>query len=320
MIHLDPTRLETLVLVRVLATASPLSMRELATSLRRFAPTQLSESDWQPRLEQVVTSARAAGRLGAENAPTDPGELERLLGVKARPAWALVADKRLPLLALGVSPRESRIVDHLKDRDAWTAAIAARLLGLWSDGMPPSLSAVCDAYAWRQLGLGGKPKRCPAEVRAIFLQRELQTQTAPPDRLLRLYVARELGAARSEVRALRDALVRRWLEGDPGARAPALTPTFAESVAAVARSTRDGVFGDRKVFISAAWQALRSLPAYRTLTLEDFKRQLLGAHQSGAMVLARADLVAAMDPELVASSETLADGATFHFIVREDHA
>jgi hypothetical protein len=43
----------------------------------------------------------------------------------------------------------------------------------------------------------------------------------------------------------------------------------------------------------------------------------VSAHRQRELELARADLVAAMDPTLVAASETRTDGATFHFIVRE---
>jgi hypothetical protein len=77
------------------------------------------------------------------------------------------------------------------------------------------------------------------------------------------------------------------------------------------------VFGDRKVFISAVWDALRATPAWAALELDELKARLVAAHRSRELVLARADLVAAMDPALVAASETRTDGATFHFVIRE---
>jgi hypothetical protein len=90
-----------------------------------------------------------------------------------------------------------------------------------------------------------------------------------------------------------------------------------------------GRFGDRKVFISALWPVVLRLDAktggFRTngCTLEDLKDWLLRGrlltrdgndHGTPLVVLARADLVAAMDPAAVAASETAADGATFHFV------
>lgn len=109
---------------------------------------------------------------------------------------------------------------------------------------------------------------------------------------------------------------------------------IADQVAAAVRCVRPGAagrFGDRKVFIAAAWDAMCDasddhwIPARvslaRRATIADFRAWLLAAMRftdaSGRplVVLARADLVAAMDPYLVAASETLTDGASYHFIV-----
>jgi hypothetical protein len=91
-----------------------------------------------------------------------------------------------------------------------------------------------------------------------------------------------------------------------------------------------GRFGDRKVFISALWAMMLRLDAEtgdkltNAAALEDFKKWLLRSRRltrngldQGAplVVLARADLVAAMDYQIVAASETLADGAEFHFVL-----
>lgn len=293
-------RLELLVLAR-LAYAPTASNDEVASTLQRFAPSSLSASAWR----DIVASARLEGISVAER-----------LGASPPKTWAALADRVLPAFALGVTAADSKALARLKDRDAWTAAISGRLLGLWSDGPPPSLSAVCDAYAWRQLGLQGKPKRCPPEIRSLFFQRELGTDPAPPDRLLRLYVARELQAPRPDARQLRDAVVRAWLEGRNFDQ-PAASHNFATAVRDATQTLQRGIFGDRKVFIAAAFDALRARPAWTALTLDAFKQRLLAAHRAGELVLARADLVAAMDPALVAASELQADGASFHFVVRE---
>jgi hypothetical protein len=285
-------RLDSLILARIKTSPRPLPAPEIAKDLYRFAPASLSEPAWREQVERAVDDLAGTG----------PGDLVRRLGKHSARTWAHYVDHVFPAIALGIPPNTK-----LAGRDAWTAAIAARALGLWTDGPPPSLSTVCDAYAWQQLGLAGRAKRCPPEVRAVFLQRALGTEAGPPDRLLRLYAARFLEAPRPELRALRDALVRRWLAA----------PSFADDVRHVARTANDGVFGERKVFIAAAWHQLRRRPGYTSLTLDDFKARLVRAHRAGELVLARADLVAAMDPGLVAASETLADTATFHFVVRE---
>jgi len=73
-----------------------------------------------------------------------------------------------------------------------------------------------------------------------------------------------------------------------------------------------GRFGDRKVFVFALWQRVgRELG----LSLDEFKQWLASQHRAGALQLARADLVAAMDPNLIASSATRDRGAEFHFVV-----
>jgi hypothetical protein len=84
------------------------------------------------------------------------------------------------------------------------------------------------------------------------------------------------------------------------------------------------------VFIAALWTAMLALEAATGSTLTEgctiahLQAWLLGARlltddgtDAGAplVVLCRADLVAAMGPALVVASETLTDGAAFHFMV-----
>ena len=307
------SRLEALVIARVHTSARPLSIREVVQPLGRFAPPTLTEAEWRDRLTQIVDELRARDVLAADHRLRDPDQLAKAIGPHGARTWKQLADRVLPALGLGVAPDDAKSLQRLTGRDEWAAAIMGRALELWTDGAPPSLAAICDAYAWRQLGLAGKPKRCPPEIRALFVQRELRSDAGPPDRQVRLLAAREVEAPRSELRVLRDALVRGWLAGRRLGRAR----PFAAEVREVATAAHDGVFGDRKVFIAAVWNGLRRAPAWSSLTLDDFKARLVAAHRAGDLSLARADLVAAMDPELVAASETTTDGASFHFIIRE---
>jgi hypothetical protein len=112
------------------------------------------------------------------------------------------------------------------------------------------------------------------------------------------------------------------------------TPTYndVETARLAYRAMADlqdaGRFGDRKVFIASLWTRMTTIEAQTggTLTegatVEHFKAWLLRSrlltcdgteHGARLIVLCRADLVAAMDPALVAASETTADGAVFHF-------
>lgn len=86
---------------------------------------------------------------------------------------------------------------------------------------------------------------------------------------------------------------------------------FAEAVVAVARVS-PARYSPRDVFISGVWREMQ--PILRWSEAE-FKAALVEAHRAGLLRLARADLVAAMDPREVAASETrYGNFATFHFV------
>jgi len=312
-------RLDALVIARAHTAAGKLALGDLVAPLARFAPAELTAAAWRDRLAEVVAALRGRGVLGDDHRVCDAGELARRIGGAAG-SWPELADRVLPGLGLGIAAGDARLRARLDGRDAWAAAIVGRALGLWRDGAPPSLPAVCDALVWRELGLAGKPKRCPPELRALFVQRRLGGDAGPPEpgplgsseRLVRVLAAREVDAPRPELRALRDALVRGWLAG----RTPGPAP-FADAVLGAAEAVVDGWFGDRKVFVSAVWDQLRRDPRWSGLGLAGFKADLVAAHRAGQLLLARADLVAAMDPALVAASEIAVDGASFHFVVKE---
>jgi len=308
-------RLEALVVARAHAAVAVLTLGELVKPLARFAPAELTPAAWRDRLAEVAAALRARGVIDADHRVADPGELARRIGGGGGARrWPELSDRVLPGLGLGIAADDAKLRARLDSRDAWAAAIVARALGLWRGGPPPSLPALCDALVWRELGLPGAPKRCPPELRALFVQRRLGSEAGPPERLVRVLAAREVEAPRPELRALRDALVRRWLVGRALGAEPA---GFAAEVLRAAGASADGWFGDRKVFVSAVWSELRRDPRWAELALAEFKARLVAAHRAGELTLARADLVAAMDPALVAASEIAADGASFHFLVKE---
>jgi hypothetical protein len=305
------SRIETLIVARAHVLTAGTNERELVAPLLRFCPKGTADVAWRDTLESAAEELRGSV-LSEEYRLLDGDELRRRIGPHRVTTWALAADRVLPALALGILADDAKGHAKLSSRDAWAAAIVARERGSWSDGAPPSLPAVCDAVAWQQLGLSTKPKRLPAEVRALFLQRELAIASGSPAVLVRQIAARIVDVPRTDGRSLRDGLVRAWLAEQTIGR-----KGFAEQVLATARASRDGVFGDRKVFISEVWRQLRREPAFADLALDDFKRRLVTEHRAGRLVLARADLVSAMSSELVSASETQGDGASFHFVVRE---
>jgi|GEM_PF-4591302 len=97
----------------------------------------------------------------------------------------------------------------------------------------------------------------------------------------------------------------------------------------IPRIGNDGRFGE-KVYVSAIWRGITRDRKAGDLSLDHFKRWLLGANRDGQLVLARADLIGAMDAKQVTESEINDRGATFHFVLdqrnvasrspRESHA
>lgn len=107
----------------------------------------------------------------------------------------------------------------------------------------------------------------------------------------------------------------------PPPAAPPTLDAFAAAVrSAAARAAQmpGATFGTRKVFIAPVWDAIRDEPAATGLDLAGFKRRLLDAHRAGLVSLARADLVGAMDPDMVTRSEARDAFSSYNFIERHD--
>ncbi len=115
---------------------------------------------------------------------------------------------------------------------------------------------------------------------------------------------------------------------------PPTSPGSAPNLLDVVRDTiprvgADGRFGE-KVYVSAIWHTIERDRKAGDLSLDHFKRWLLRANRDGWIVLARADLIGAMDVKQVNESEINDRGATFHFVLdqrngasssqRESHA
>ncbi len=299
-------RLDDLVLGRIATSARPLAHGAIAQALRPFAPASYDEARWSTAIFEATARLTAAGDLDDQRQARNPdAAAEARFAATGELSWKRLHEQIVPALALGVT--DARGQARLKGRDAWVAATIGRALALWIGGPPPTLGAVCDALVWHALGLPGRPRRTPPELRAHFVSQVLGAGTGSVERRAALLAARETGAVRADLRALREALVRRWLCGQAWS-----ADDFATTVRTAAERTTDGVFGERKVFISSLWRD----PAFASVTLDDFKRRLIAAHQAGTVSLARADLIAAMDPDLVRESEISHLETRYHFVER----
>jgi hypothetical protein len=125
--------------------------------------------------------------------------------------------------------------------------------------------------------------------------------------------------------------------GEAPRSAPPAPPTTQPSVSnllqvvreAIPRIGAEGRFGE-KVYVSAIWRTIERDHKAGDLSLDHFKSWLVRANRDGWLVLARADLIGAMDAKQINESEINDRGATFHFVLdqrngtsvsqRESHA
>lgn len=327
---LDPVRLQTLVLARAQTSSKPMTVAAIAKDLERFAPA--SGAEWKEAVAAAVAALQAERVLDDKRRVLDRDALGKRLEGSGKRKWQPIVERLIPALGLGMAGKDAfpggkkKIFDG---RDGWAAAIAGRALSLWTAGPPPSAAAMLDRLVWQRLGLPGTPKRLPDEVRAHFLQLELDTTPSPSDRLLRILAARELGVQPTGLKVWRNVLGQRWLTRRElgGEKTTAAVPTAAAALPsflddvlhAAANLQGTARVGSRKVFLAAAWDSLRELPAWSALSLEAFKERMLDAHRNSRVALARADFVGSMDASLVNRSETIsAAGGTFHFLVLPD--
>lgn len=260
------------------------------------------------------------------------------------PTWAQVRDKHLPALALGVPPG-SELAEKACTENAMMAAVLCARFGVRDASTPV---AVCDALIAKALGMPAG-KLTLDRIRAHVLQRGIDTRAGnPPSPEPRGYAAKlaawiacnAIGAGDTP-RKMARALARRWVCGEPhplgGGSAATATdapgpdpmvtvvppslpspPNLLEVVRdAIPRIGAEGRFGE-KVYVSAIWRTIER--DHRAgLSLDHFKNWLVRANRDGWLVLARADLIGAMDAKQVNESEIHDRGATFHFVLDQQN-
>jgi hypothetical protein len=256
---------------------------------------------------------------------TDAGRQHALqfLDVTELPArinWSTVISKYLFPKAAGLSPSAAAKLDK---GDKLAAFVLKRKYGL-AAGAGAAVNRVLEAIACKQLGFS-------EETTLEGLLRTVLSQLIGSGRLTKAQLVKQLplfetGLTAATADAVRGKVVRDWLgaEARPpsGGEAPAPEPldltAFARTVRALAASSPpQDRFHDNKVFIAALWRASLREPSFPRLSLAEFKKRLIEANSRGLLHLSRADLVQAMDPQLVAESETEYLNATFHFVLLE---
>ncbi len=182
--------------------------------------------------------------------------------------------------------------------------------------------------------------------------RTLAGQLADPPRdfptdakLIAHLAAQAVGALQTDADALREAILRRLAAPvvDQSARSigPVCTPQlnppandrappangppprpgledFAAAVLDIGARTAEGWPGNRRAFISAIWEALRTERDAWGLSEIEFKCMLIEAHKRGALVLANADLRSKDRRDEIERSATPDRNTIWHYVRIED--
>lgn len=92
-----------------------------------------------------------------------------------------------------------------------------------------------------------------------------------------------------------------------------------EQAAANTRASKVGWFGNRKILINKAWEAWQNETG-KTMSLEDFKRELLKSQRNMGVELSRADYPVGVDKGDLAASHTKYGDEDYHFITTDKEA
>jgi len=296
---------------------------------------KLLNSDFSaPEFDDLRSELASAGFLtkGKRNtfALTDAGRERalRFLGVAELPSrtnWSSVIAKYLFPMAAELSADAAAKLDS---GDKLAAFVLKRKYELPA-GAGSTVNQVLEAVACKRLGFSQETTL--DGLLCEVLSRLMGSERLTKEKLIKQLPLFETGLTAASANAARCKVVRDWLGGAPLAPQPAPPepqpseqfdlPVFAATVRALAASSPPhDRFHDNKVFIAALWRASQREPNFPRVSLAEFKQRLVEANCNNLLHLSRADLVQAMDPQLVGDSETEYLNATFHFVLLEgDH-
>ncbi len=326
--HITDTALFDLVLVRMaLPSKEPVSASAVRRDVGKLLGSELSTADFDSLRSELASAGFLTKGKRNTFALTDSGRERALqfLGIAELPAqinWSTVIATYLFPKAAGL-PAEAAA--ELDSGDKLAAFILKRKYGLAAQA-GSTVNQVLEAVACERLGF-------PHEMTLSGLLCGVLSTLIGSERLTKEKLAKKLplfetGLTAVSADAARCKVVRDWLGGTPlFQQAPAplepppavepfdLTAFAATAKALAAKSPPEDRFHDNKVFIAALWRATQEEPSFPLLSLPEFKQRLVEANSQNLLHLSRADLVQAMDPQLVADSETAYLNATFHFVL-----
>jgi hypothetical protein len=241
----------------------------------------------------------------------------QFLGVAELPpgtSWSKVTARYLFPKAAGLSANAAAKLDK---GDKLTAFVLKQKYGL-ATGAGATVSQVAEAIACKELGFSEETTL--DGLLCALLSRLMGAERLTKASLVKQLPLFETGLTVASAEAVRRKVVRDWLGGAPVSSPgePFDLSAFAATVRALAADSRpQDRFHLNKVFIAALWRASQREPSLQHFSLAEFKQRLIEANLQNLLHLSRADLVPAMDPQLVADSETVYLNATFHFVLLE---
>lgn len=325
-------------------TVKSITGTELANSaLTEQVTTALSTLEERAQIELV---RRARYRV------TDAGRRQILnhLGLATLPPqlrWNTFKNADWIAYALKLPGLSATTRQQITGADGLRAAILRQRYGLPVDAFA-SLTATRNALLWQQLcdseTAANLQQQLPelrrqpfnqGTVMGVLLNELLQSgRLLPWQNALSQLVAKVAEAKRTAPDALRVAILRQALlsaldaqihqeTGETTQRESTSAKSteekltlseFAPITLQAARATKEGRFGDNKVFISRVWETLQQQHPDLKLSLTEFKQRLLTANQQRLLTLSRADMAYALDRKDVSASEINHMASTFHFI------
>jgi hypothetical protein len=326
------TAVADLVLVRMsLPSKTPVGPLKVREDVGKLLNSEISAAEF----DELRTALAAAGFLtrGKRNtfAVTDAGRERalRFLGVTELPSgtnWSTFIARYLFPIAAGLSADAAA---KLAKGDNLAAFVLKRKYGL-AAGAGTTVNQVLEAVTCKQLGFSQETTL--EGLLCAVLSRLVGAERLTKEKLVKQVPLFETGLTAASADVARRKVVRDWLLGAPSAPLPPDRPepppaepfdlpVFAATVRALAAGAPpDDRFHDNKVFIAALWRASQREPNFPRVSLAEFKQRLVEANSRNLLRLSRADLVQAMDPQLVRDSETAHLNAMFHFVLLEgDH-
>ena len=323
------TAVADLVLVRMsLPSKKSVPPSKVREDIGKLLNSGLSAVDFNDLMSELVSAGFLTQGKRNSYALTDAGRKRslRFLGIAEFPSrtnWSTVIAKYLFPKAAGLSASAAAKLDN---GDKLAAFLLKRKYRLAS-GAGSAINQVLEAVVCKELGVPEETTLeglCRAVVSRLMGSERLTRQT-----LVKQFPLFETGLTTASADAVRRKVLRDWLaeeaitssRREPGPFEPFDLPAFATTVRTLAaNSPLEDRFHDNKVFIAAIWRASQREPNFPCVSLAEFKQRLVEANTQSLLHLSRADLVQAMDPQLVTESETVHLNATFHFVLLEGNS